>query len=227
MTTPHRQALDRVHTDTAFLSRWGGLSREDVAYRNAYQGAVVDLLGGVWPHLAGRRVLDVGCGSGRWLRWFLEVGARPEDVTGVDVSDARFDEARAIHPGLRLEQTDGRRLPFEDGSFDLVTQFVCFMTMPDEATRRAVAAEMLRVLRPGGYVLWLDTPRSNTQLSDGKPMNPSAYFPGLAIRRLPVRPRPLPSQGLAWTPLRWTLGPVVDLLAVRPTHVAALLGPKP
>lgn len=223
----HREMLARVHANPALLATWSGLSALDVRYRTAYQTAFVDLMGGVWPNLAGKRVLDVGCGSGRWLRWLLELGARPADLVGVDVSDAGFAEAHAIHPGQQLRVTDGEHLPFEDGSFDLVTQWVCFMTMPDDAARHRVAAEMVRVLAPGGYVFWVDTVESNRHLSDGKAMDPQLFFPTLSAERRPVRAGLPPSAGIALAPLRRVVGPLVDLLAARVTHLAARLGPRP
>lgn len=213
-------------TDPAFLASWTGLSETDVRLRTAQERAFVALMSAAWRDLAGLRVLDVGCGSGRWLRWYLELGADPRLVRGVDVSDVRFAEGRAINPAVELTQIDGERLPFDDASFDLVTQWVCFMCVPDEAWRHRLAAEILRVLRPGGHVFWWDTPRANPRLTDGRPLDPAAFFPSLPVTRREVSAHAPPSEGLRSRPLRAVVGPLVDLLAARPTHVAARLGPK-
>lgn len=221
-----REQTRSYQQDPRFLAAWGGLSQKDVALRTAQERAFVELLEPVWKDLSGLRILDVGCGSGRWLRWYLELGAAPDRVHGVDVSDARFAEGRAINPAVDLAVIDGERLPFEDASFDLVTQWVCFMCVPTEAWRHRLAAEMRRVLRPGGHVFWWDTPRANAQLTDGRPLDPAAFFPGMPVARREVAAAGRPSAALRGGRWRAVLGPVVDLLAAPPTHVAALIGPK-
>jgi len=221
-----RAQTDSYQKNAARLARWGGLSRDDVILRTAQERAFVELLAPIWKSLAGLSILDVGCGSGRWLRWYLELGADAESIEGVDVSDARFAEARGIHPTLSLRLIDGERLPFEDASFDLVTQWVCFMCIPDEAWRRRMAREILRVLRPGGYLFWWDKPRANTDLTDGRAIDPARFFPSLRVERRPIRARGLPSEALRWDWLRRRLGPALDRLAAPPTHLAARLGPK-
>lgn len=67
--------------------------------------------------LAGRRVLDVACGTGKSFLPLLERGYA---VTGCDISPAMLAEARAKAPGVVLEEADMRELPAL-GEFDLVT----------------------------------------------------------------------------------------------------------
>lgn len=221
-----REQTRRYQTDPTFRSRWDGLSTTDVRLRAAQQHAFVTLLAPLWPNLAGKRILDVGCGAGRWLRWYLELGAAADDITGVDVSDCRFADARRLNPTVRLVQIDGEHLPFEDGQLDLVTQWVCFMCIPTEAWRHRMAAEIRRVLRPGGYIFWWDTPRANPHLTDGKPIDPAVFFPGLPIERLEVSAHRPPSEALKHPRLRAVARRVLDRLAYPPTHVAARLGPR-
>jgi SAM-dependent methyltransferase len=54
----------------------------------------------------------VGCGAGYWLRAFLEFDARPEDLVGIDVSDARFELARAKNPRGNARCFDVPAIPF-------------------------------------------------------------------------------------------------------------------
>jgi len=96
------------------------------------------------------RVLDVACGTGNAAIRAAAVGA---DVVGVDLTPELFDAGReeAAEAGVSLEwvQGDAEELPFEDESFDVVlSTFGCMF-----APRHAVAAaEIARVLRPGGRV---------------------------------------------------------------------------
>jgi ubiquinone/menaquinone biosynthesis C-methylase UbiE len=100
---------------------------------------------------AGTRVLDVASGRGATaLMAASEFGA---DVTGVDLSEANVALARgaAQAAGLaaqaRFQAGDAELLPVPDGTFDAVLCECAFCTFPDKAT---AAAELARVLRPGG-----------------------------------------------------------------------------
>lgn len=104
--------------------------------------------------LAGASVLEVGSGFGQILHRLVELGA--SDGTGVDLSEHRVAAARERYPALRFEVADASALPFEDASFDLVTQFVCLSSVLDAGLRAAIAREMWRVTRPGGVVLSYD-----------------------------------------------------------------------
>jgi SAM-dependent methyltransferase len=96
----------------------------------------------------GRRVLDVGCGTGVDLVRFAKAGA---ESYGVDVAAAAIALARqnAAHQGLRahLAVGDGERLPFPDASFDYV---FAHGVVQYTASDRALVDECRRVLRPGG-----------------------------------------------------------------------------
>lgn len=111
------------------------------------RAAVLDLAG----PLAGRDVLDVGCGDGTYGLAAARAGAR---VAAVDRSAAAVEAARrnaAVGDvALELHVADALALPFPARRFDLVlaVTVLCFVPEP----RRAVA-EMVRVLRPGGALI--------------------------------------------------------------------------
>jgi len=114
-------------------------------------------------HLRGRRirdqrVLDVACGTGRFLT-LLKHNYPRLPVTGLDLSAPYLRHAaRALARWSWVELIEGaaERLPFADRSFDLVTCVYLFHELPHEVRRRA-AAEMARVLRPGGRVVFVDS----------------------------------------------------------------------
>jgi 2-polyprenyl-3-methyl-5-hydroxy-6-metoxy-1,4-benzoquinol methylase len=101
---------------------------------------------------AGDRVLDVGCGEGRFATELLRAG---REVVGVEVADEPLRRARAIEPALdlRLVAPDGP-LPVEDSSFDVVWAGEVIEHVAD--TTRWLS-ELRRVLRSGGTLL-LSTP---------------------------------------------------------------------
>jgi SAM-dependent methyltransferase len=101
--------------------------------------------------------LDLGCGVGHWT--FLLASVLPPDVefVGVD-SEARWIEEATgrVQRGGVAERFDFRvgdatALDFPDAAFDLVTCQTLLMHMADP---RATAAELLRVTKPGGYVMF-------------------------------------------------------------------------
>jgi SAM-dependent methyltransferase len=100
----------------------------------------------------GRRVLDVGCGAGTDLVRFAKGGAI---VTGVDLSESAIELAKAnvAQQGLAadLRVADGERLPFGDGTFDLVFAHGVVQYTPDG---RAMVEECRRVLKPGGEAVF-------------------------------------------------------------------------
>jgi SAM-dependent methyltransferase len=101
---------------------------------------------------AGDRVLDLGCGDGRFTEELARVGAKP---IGVDIAQAAVDRARARHPELdfRLAPIDGP-LPFDDVSFDAVWASEVIEHVADTARW---LSEVRRVLVPRGRLV-LTTP---------------------------------------------------------------------
>lgn len=173
--------------------------------------------------LAELRVLDVGCGGGWWLRTLLRWGARPEHLAGIDLLAEAVAAARAIHPAVRIEQGSAEALPFRDASFDVVSQFTVFSSILDEHMRRRVAAEMVRVLRPGGMVLWYDftfNPRNRETRGIGR-REVCALFPSLRprIRRATLAP-PL---ARLLVPRSWLAAEVLECVPALRTHLLGTL----
>jgi ubiquinone/menaquinone biosynthesis C-methylase UbiE len=112
-------------------------------------------------------LLDIGCGRGVWLREFIKWGAAPERVHGIDLlADRVADAARVCPSGVVLRCANAGHLDYSDGSFDLVWQSMLFTSVLDHGLRRAIAREMLRVLRPGGLILWYDYHMNNPKNPD-------------------------------------------------------------
>ena len=95
----------------------------------------------------GLRVLDVGCGEGRFCRMLSGRGAC---TIGIDPTPPLVSIARARDlSGLYL-LASGERLPVQVGSFDLVVSYLTLLDIPDY---RAAIREMARVLKPGGRLV--------------------------------------------------------------------------
>jgi len=104
-----------------------------------------------------KRILEIGCGTGHWLREFIKWGARPENIFGVDLLPDRIAEARRLCPeAVQLQRGEASKLEFPNGTFDLILQSTVFTSILDCEMKRQVASEMLRVMRPDGFILWYD-----------------------------------------------------------------------
>ena len=101
--------------------------------------------------LRDRTVLDVGCGRGGTVALMVETfGAK---ATGVDLAPEAIAFCRKTHADARFEVGDAEHLPFEDGTFDVVTNIESSHTYPN---LRAFFAEVSRVLTQGGLFLYTD-----------------------------------------------------------------------
>ena len=111
--------------------------------------AQADVVGRFAGDTAGRRILDVGTGTGRAALLFARAGAV---VTGIDASEEMLaiarDRARTESTTVRFERGDAHELPFADRSFDVVVCLRVLMHTPDWPR---VIAELCRVA--GGRVI--------------------------------------------------------------------------
>lgn len=115
----------------------------------------------------GERVLDVASGPGATA--FLLAGEFGVTVDGVDLGEQSVAKASARAAELGVSETvrfhvgDAERLPFGDATFDAVVSECAFCTFPDKPT---AAAEMARVLKPGGRVGITDVALDSTRLHE-------------------------------------------------------------
>ena len=119
--------------------------------------------------LVGRRVLDLGCGKGRFARRLADAGA---SVVGVDLSTGMLASA-----GFDRVRASARRLPLADGTFDAV---VAVEVLEHVASLDAVITEVRRVLRPGGAFAVID--KNAGALNADRP-----WLPALAVKAIDQR----------------------------------------
>lgn len=170
--------LERRYT----LQESGNVLRIEETQR-LMQFAIAEFVG---RGLSGRTILEVGCGTGYWLREFIQWGASPEKLTGIDLLPERIEIARRLcTAGVRLRCGDASALPFKSGEFDLVAQITMFTSILDESMKAAAAGEITRVLKSGGAVLWYDYFVNNPWNPDvrGIPKHEiRSLFPGFTVK---------------------------------------------
>ncbi len=138
-----------VQVETLFMGAAGPMRRRAL-------GAVADALRGRDQRTM--RLLDVACGTGRFLRQ-VRLSYPRLGLTGLDLSDAYLGEARVSFGDLKPAtwlKANAEAIPLDDASQDVVTSIFLFHELPPDV-RRTVAAEMVRVLKPGGTLVFMDS----------------------------------------------------------------------
>lgn len=113
-----------------------------------YQQVVSDV------DLKGLHTLEVGSGRGGGSSYLARY-QKPSTMVGIDYSEKAVELSRKVHklPNLQFQKGDAEALPFQDGTFDAIVNVEsshCYGSM------EGFLAEVLRVLKPGGYFLWAD-----------------------------------------------------------------------
>jgi ubiquinone/menaquinone biosynthesis C-methylase UbiE len=159
-----------VSTETLFLGRQDTMQRQTLL-------PLQNHFGGSEP----QTLLEVACGTGRFAT-FTRDNFRSTNVTLTDLSPFYLEKARRnddywrkyqqvdkqATPTATFVQANAEDLPFEDNSFDAVTCVYLFHELPETARAQA-AAEMSRVVKPGGILVLTDS----CQLGDRPPMDES------------------------------------------------------
>ena len=110
-----------------------------------FSNACLSLFDRKLQNLRGKNVLDVGCGLGQTMKYFIDRGAKP---AGLDIN---FDILKKAHgQGLNVSQADAGKIPFKDNSFDLVYSLGVVEHLPDI---KSTLLEHVRVCKPEGKVI--------------------------------------------------------------------------
>jgi SAM-dependent methyltransferase len=175
--------------------------------------------------LDGISILEVGCGGGGVLLEYLGYGAVPNKLFGVDLLPDRLSEAHMKLPHLPLACADGQRLPYPGRSFDLAFQYTAFSSILDDTVKQHLASELIRVLRPEGWILYYDfwINPTNRQTRGIRPAEIRRLFPGCcySFRKITLAP-PLARRIV---PLSWGLALFLESLQIFNSHYLAAIRP--
>lgn len=176
MNTPQLPNTENARIRQAYLrrerivprDRYSVFKDENLIARQQLERQIVGLLRRHGhAQLEQKKILDVGCGTGFWLRQFVQWGANPKNLVGIDLLPERIDRGGELcASGVTLRCGDASHLDFEDHAFDVVLQFTVFSSVLDQATRTNLADQIRRVMKPSGILLWLDFFVSNPKNPD-------------------------------------------------------------
>lgn len=153
--------------------------------------AATDELVGViraWSPVAGRRVLDFGCGIGRVA---MALSDDAEAVLGLDISAGMIGEARRRadgRGGIAFRQSAGAEIPVEGGSIDLIVAADCLPYIVEAGLIPVFLDEAARVLPPGGDLLVFNWSYRGDPAQDVAEVHALAAAHGFSVLRAGERP---------------------------------------
>ncbi|MGI8926983.1 MAG: class I SAM-dependent methyltransferase [Tepidiformaceae bacterium] len=118
--------------------------------------------------LQGVAAFEAGCSGGYNLRQLVQLGARPENLAGMDIDGAAVAHCRERAPQIRVHEGSAEAVPEADAAFDLALAFTLFSSVRDEDAAAGIASELFRVTRPGGLIIVYDMRRRS-------PRNPNVH----------------------------------------------------
>jgi SAM-dependent methyltransferase len=212
------RATYREYSATGYAQRWEGHAVGDalvVAERDAW---LADAIGPAGV------VLDIGCGGGDLASMLDRRGQRPGRYIGLDLLEERIAAAGNAVPWGEFRIGSADRLALPDASVDVVVAATLFSSLREAFLLRAVAAEIARVLRPGGrlvvYDLRYPSPR-NRAVTPVTIANLARLFPGWPIQSTTITLLPpIARSRLGAGERRYRLLAAVPVLR---SHLAAIL----
>lgn len=116
----------------------------------------------------GRRVLDVGCGSGFWTSYYVGRGA---EYTGLDIAPVSVAKLQQAYPESRFVLSDVSEAELE-GTWDIVNVFDVLYHITDDVKWQAALGRLARAVAPGGALLVTDAFESPAGLAEHNKMRP-------------------------------------------------------
>jgi SAM-dependent methyltransferase len=176
--------------------------------------------------LAELLIFEMGCGAGGVLAEYLDFGALPEKLHGVDLLFDRLLHAHRILPTAGIAHADGQALPFPSASFDLVLQCTALSSVLDADLRQKICADMLRILKRDGMILWYDFWLNpfNPQTRGIGPAEIRDLFPGCTFEFHKITLAPPLARRIV--PFSWALALFLEGLRIFNTHYLVVILPK-
>ncbi len=137
-------------TITGIRSRLYTTLMAGMGVKRVYQQALVLL-----KPKAHERILDVGCGTGTFLKLFRDNSGVLLQLFGIDASEDMLQEARKNANTISFQCADAAALPFDNESFDAVVSILALHHMSKDVKKRAIG-ETVRVLKKDGRIVILD-----------------------------------------------------------------------
>jgi ubiquinone/menaquinone biosynthesis C-methylase UbiE len=171
------------------------------------------------------KVLEIGCGRGGILKEYLLYGIKPVRLFGTDLLLDRAIDARQSLSQVPISCADAQDLPYSKGSFDIVLQYTVFSSILDVKIKKNIAKEMLRVLKPNGFIVWYDfwiNPQ-NKQTKGIGIKEIKDLFPGCAYQFYKATLAPPLARTLV--PISWEISVLIEAMRIFNSHYFSVIRP--
>jgi len=234
MSTPPHNDLDRIRQEyqdrNIRLQNSDRYSPLNIAYLFMLQQrlrANVDLFRRLGlTTLRDLRLLEVGCGHGDVLQELTFYRIPAAQLCGIELRPESLPVAQRRFPGVVLAAADAQQIPFSTASFDVVLQYTMFSSILDDAIKANIAREMVRVVKPGGVIIWYDfwLNPTNAQTKGVSKSEITRLFPGCALHFQRVTLAPPVARKIV--PLSWAAGVILEKLRFLNTHYLVTIRPQ-
>ena len=142
-------------------NKWSISNKGNRIIYNERKSNISKIIHDLGIRLTSKNILDVGCAGGNIFNLLQDLGAKEENIYGIDVRGDRLEEAKELFPASNFMQMDARELNFDDATFDIVFTFTIFSSIIEKKIRMEVANEICRVLKPNGVIIYYDIRYNN------------------------------------------------------------------
>ena len=122
------------------------------------------------------QILDIGCGTGRASRMYVDLGFMPQQITGMDLREGTVQMAGKLNPAIQyVTQEEWIKNPSKQ--YDWISLVTVVSSLSTEEDRRFVVKQANSVLKPGGYLFYYDLVRANS-FAGSDLIEPAKLFDG-------------------------------------------------
>ncbi|MEO5713231.1 MAG: class I SAM-dependent methyltransferase [Luteolibacter sp.] len=129
--------------------------------------------------IASMDILDIGCGTGRASRMYVDLGFRPEQITGMDLREGTVRMASQLNPSIQY-LTQEELLQQPPKLYDWISLVTVVSSVSTEEDRRFVIKQADALLKPGGHLFYYDLVNANA-FAGGDTIRPTRLFDGFEI----------------------------------------------
>jgi len=141
------------------FDNWGQLIPEIQYGEGQFRDLVIEALRGhglKTGDMTGLSVIELGCGWGRNLHLFVELGVLARNVAGIDLIERFIDFGKAQNPNLNISVGDATQTQFAEASFDIVLLHTVLSAILDADVHAKLLREARRLVKPNGLIFIFD-----------------------------------------------------------------------
>ena len=183
------RVYNRYMDQSRSKNKWSSSNTGNRIIYNERRSNISQIIHDLDIRLTSKNILDVGCAGGNIFNLLQNLGAKDENIYGIDVRNDRLKEAKKLFPASNFMQMDARELHFDDATFDIVFTFTIFSSIIEKEIRMEIADEIYRVLKPNGIIIYYDIRYDNPFNSNIKKMTHDDikyFFPNMIIKLKPI-----------------------------------------